>query len=402
MKKKLACMVLAAAMFCTMTTAAYYESPIPAYYNGSYGKTYKVTSILYEDSSTSFRGSVWAQTEDSTNVPVGTIGCLAMLCDGESGEAFYTGDWSYNPSQDYFHSAVTPKKYWNRTVFAKGLVRVGTGQDEPAPESPARGTARSVSALLHTLTEDHAYPVNAQGETYGSILLTGVTNEIPDLISARNESGVSGYIRHDDLSPADTGRDGLAAYYAAVDADNTIPLYDLDGIVIGSYEIGKNEEVEFDTTDIEAAKAAVEAAAAGGGSSKTDIEAVKRSLDRSSESKSSTNVTIAPDVFMARLREKYLVDGAYPTTADGKTYGPSGLIPHVHPDLVSVVATNGESGYVKFEEFDPYTAFLSNPDTTPEEEISAREHLPELADTPIPVYDLDGNVVGEFIRYATR
>lgn len=394
---KVVSMAMATALFCTVAaSAASYESPIPEYYEGSYGKNYKVTSILYEDSRTSFRGSVWAQTKDSSNVPRDTIGCMAMLCDGEDGRAFYTGEWSYNPDETYFHYVVTPQNHWSRSVFAKGLVDVGTGRAEIAPDSPARGFARAAAALMNTLTEDHTYPVNKQGETYGSMMLADVVNEIPDLISAKNADGVSGYIRYDDIRPV--GKDGLKAYYAALKEDNTIPLYDLAGRVIGTFEIGKYEKQMIDAADIEAVKAAVEANVGDA----ADIEAVKASLDSAPGKSVSDNVTTSAESVRARLTQKYLPNGEYPTTPDGKTYGPIGLIPHVYPDLVGVVASNGKKGYAKFEEFDPYLALLSNPNTTREELKEARKHLSDYANTLIPVYDLKGNVIGEFLRNASE
>lgn len=390
---------LVMAIFCSMTAAAYYESPIPNYYDGAYGKRYKVTSILYEDSSTKFRGSVWAQTTNSSNVPADTIGCQAMLCDGEDGEAFFTGRWSYNPSSNYFHNVVTPAQYWTRSVFAKGLVDVGTGRDEPAPPSPTRGSARSISALMDTLTEDGAYPVNKQGETFGSLILSDVTHEIPDLISAKNASGISGYIRHDDLRPASTTPEGLAAYYAVLETDSTIPLYDLNGNVIGAYEIGKNEEMDLDMTDIEEAKKAVEAAVNGSGIDEGHIKEAKATYESPTKA-ASTNVTTDAAVVSSRIAQKSLVNGQYPVTVDGRTYGPIGIIPHVHPDLVAVIATNGKSGYAELEEYDPYLVLLSNPNTPREELLAARERLDDWAETLIPVYDLDGNVIGEYVRYA--
>ena len=71
----------------------------------------------------------------------------------------------------------------------------------------------------------------------------------------------------------------------------------------------------------------------------------------------------------------------------------------MHPDLVAVIAANGKSGYAVLEEYDPYLAVLANPNTSREELLAAREHLDEWAETLIPVYDLDGNVIGEYMRY---
>lgn len=115
----------------------------------------------------------------------------------------------------------------------------------------------------------------------------------------------------------------------------------------------------------------------------------------------STNVTTSADIVASRVAEKNLINANYPTTADGKTYGPIGIIPHVHPDLVSVIATNGKKGYAKFEEFNPFLALLANPNTTPEELSYAKAHLDDYADILIPVYDLNGNVIGQFVSNAT-
>ncbi len=128
-------------------------------------------------------------------------------------------------------------------------------------------------------------------------------------------------------------------------------------------------------------------------------EAKARVAAECEEPRSGYAIVIAPEIIMERLREKYLVDGEYPTTADGRTYGPDGLVSGVHPDLVGVRATNGESGYVKYEEWNPLSAF---PDTTPEERARIMAHLEEYRDLVIPVYDLEGNVIGEFVTYSTK
>lgn len=131
-------------------------------------------------------------------------------------------------------------------------------------------------------------------------------------------------------------------------------------------------------------------------------EAKARFAEESEEMGSGYTIVISADVVEKRLREKYLVDGQYPTTDEGLTYGPFGLIDGVHPDLVGVIATNGNSGYAKYEEWDPYGALLSNPNTTPEKLAYAKAHLDDYSDTVIPVYDLEGNVIGEFITYCTQ
>ena len=90
--------------------------------------------------------------------------------------------------------------------------------------------AKQVSTLAESmLTEDGTYPVNTAGETYGSVLLADMVGEDPDLISATNQKGVDGYIR-----VADVPTINPAVSTAAV---QMIPLYDMNGNVIGSFEL---------------------------------------------------------------------------------------------------------------------------------------------------------------------
>ena len=87
-----------------------------------------------------------------------------------------------------------------------------------------------LSALAEaTLTEINEYPVNSNGETYGSVLLADMVGEAPDLLAAVNQAGVSGYIRSADFPQAEQG---------VTSASPVIPLYDVNGVVIGSFMMG--------------------------------------------------------------------------------------------------------------------------------------------------------------------
>lgn len=93
------------------------------------------------------------------------------------------------------------------------------------------------------------------------------------------------------------------------------------------------------------------------------------------------------------LSDLWLVDGQYRKTADGLTYGPIELDDVVGeaPDLVAVIGMNGEHGYAKLHEYDPGYGM-----TTMEEVRAYLEVIDELIKHPIPVYDLDGNVIDQF------
>lgn len=254
---KIAAMALVVVMVCCVGASAYGAATSQTMtIQGRDGKTYIGYTELYEDSSTNFRGSAWVRTSDYSTVSSPSLGCRAGLAYGDSGEIFFEGDWSFKSSDDYFHNVVTPQQYFRYCVFSVGWAIVGASDVKRLPDSPMRGNSifRSADAEVvlsalaeNTLTEDDAYPVNAAGETYGSILLADMVGEDPDLLAAVNQDGVSGYIRNDDILRTDR--------IVPEGAVNSIPLYDMDGNVIGSFEIGEYEDVDLSTPEFETARA---------------------------------------------------------------------------------------------------------------------------------------------------
>ena len=256
---KIAAMALVVVMVCCVGASAYGAASQTMTIQGRDGKTYIGYTELYDDSSTNFRGSAWVETRDHSTVPSTSLGCRAGLAYGDSGEIFYEGGWSFKNSDGNSHHVVTPQQYSRYCVFSVGWAIVGASDIKRLPDSPMRGNSiyRSadaevvLSALAEaTLTEDDTYPVNDAGETYGSVLLADMVGEDPDLLAAVNQDGVSGYIRNDDILRTDKT--------VAEGADNSIPLYDANGNVIGSFEIGEYEDVAIDTPAFETARANVE------------------------------------------------------------------------------------------------------------------------------------------------
>ena len=104
-----------------------------------------------------------------------------------------------------------------------------------------------------------------------------------------------------------------------------------------------------------------------------------------------TTVEIPQDTQDAYLIERWLVDGKYPRNQFGESYGPQSLAKYTgeEPDLIPVRATNGEWGYARAEDF-------NGPEIhTLEDAAAYMENLPDS--WAIPVYDLEGNVIGEFV-----
>lgn len=90
------------------------------------------------------------------------------------------------------------------------------------------------------------------------------------------------------------------------------------------------------------------------------------------------------DILMKKLAQKWLIDGEYPKNSKGETYGPDGLSDIVGhgPDLIlsAGIGENGEAldGYVR------------------PEELHKTYDIPEGGETFIPLYDSEGNVIGQF------
>lgn len=97
----------------------------------------------------------------------------------------------------------------------------------------------SPSALDLVSDSPEGYAVNSNGETYGSGLLAEVYNEAPDLVEAEGVNGTIGYVRYDDLILSES---------------DSIPVYDLSGNVIDTFEFSVVEDDELipaDPTPIE-------------------------------------------------------------------------------------------------------------------------------------------------------
>ena len=90
------------------------------------------------------------------------------------------------------------------------------------------------------------------------------------------------------------------------------------------------------------------------------------------------------DILMKKLAQKWLIDGEYPKNSKVETYGPDGLSDIVGhgPDLILSTGI-GEDG----EALDGYVR---------PEELHEPHDIPEGGETFIPLYDSEGNVIGQF------
>lgn len=140
------------------------------------------------------------------------------------------------------------------------------------------------------------------------------------------------------------------------------------------------------------------------------VDEAKTELEEAVDSAPQSGYTIlvypeAVEEQREEARAEGLIEGAYPQNAAGLTYGTMAQrrITGEYPDLISVVASNGESGYVKLEDFDPIYALVKNGASNEEinAEISRRvdeqEKNGKSTKRTISVYDLDMNIIGEFV-----
>lgn len=91
------------------------------------------------------------------------------------------------------------------------------------------------------------YPINENGETYGSSSYAISLETEPDLISAIGVDGTLGYVRKTDLNGEmpNNPEQALAGMRQREGKVRQIPLYDVDGkTVIGAFNVGGEYRIE--------------------------------------------------------------------------------------------------------------------------------------------------------------
>lgn len=407
-KKLMALVLVLATMVAFAATAfAYDVNSAERYIDGRYNGVnfqYKILSTLYVDSSRSYRGSIWVSIPSQTYVPAGWMEVMAEVLDYNTGKVVKSTAMEENTRSTYYMYAVTETYNTSNPVCSRGRYRVYDGTQNRTgfayETEPVPGTRAISKSLLSTLEANGSYPKTKAGETYGSVLLADVVGYEPDLISALGLNGISGYVRNEDVYPTFITRAEYETYINTLEANEwKIPLYDLQGNVIGAYEISKGQTIpESSDFSYEEARACIE----GRGSSvasedlKLSYEEARDYVAREDSSTESADRTVSKgevEVAFSNLCKKWLVNGEYQQTTDGKTYGPSTLYEIVgkEPDLILVEGDNGKDGFVTLEDYDPLYYCK-----TPEDVNEYFKTHPSNGDRTVPVYDLEGNVIDKF------
>lgn len=318
------------------------------------GYTYDIYSIVYISGKSAF-ASVWLETAGHVTVPQGNMGSQPTLYE-EGGKSLATTSMQYSDTATYYYFRNTDTARFTDYVYAGGLARIynGGGYDTViAPDTAHVLNSALMTQLADTLDSNGQYPVNAQGQSYGSGLLANTVGHAPDLISAVGVDGVEGYILRTDTDPEITTREGALLHTAIANQNLTIPLYDEECNVIGTFEL-----------------------------SPVPQEAVDNAVAALNE--------MGEDAYQTALADLYLVDGQYPVNSQGQTYGPQGLIKTVGyaPDLISAVGEDGVEGYILREDVEGPE--VNTPEEAFESMLTANDRL------IIPLFDAEGNEIGTF------
>ena len=205
----------------------------------------------------------------------------------------------------------------------------------------------SVGAADAPATSVDGYPINANGETYGSYLDRHKYGYAPDLIAALGDDGTEGYIRREDFAPELGGSlEELRQYQAHVDANPAIPLYDLDGNVIGTFIRGTTQDNSTPDPDI---------------------------VQKLNEMTGGRADEFLPSADPIPIRHDY------PTNANGETYGSYlDILKYGYPpQLIRAIGDNNQTGYLRLADF-------------------RADNRPSNANAVWNIYDLNGTVIDTF------
>lgn len=423
MVSKILAFALSAAMLCGIRAFAteVYDSQIVS--DGIGDNWYDTYSSVYVGAKS--KAATWIQTSSTEKVPEWYIGGIARLYNKDRTLIKSTG-MRYNSKPSNFYYAVTEYHSNSEPVYSQGQVDIYTGTEYLRCDVASANSFSDSVIPSHPPTHDDIKhtPTNATGKTYGSSLFAGE----PDMIAAIGTDGVHGYVRADDLDPKVSNPEEAEAYMATFNENRILPLYDVNETVIGTFILDEitdddllvEENIETVRASVlrepeETEQAMIDSDSLKDADLETLLKKMPKLLEQSNQaereeylewvkakvagvSDPAHRVVHKPSPEEAdRIEQehlnnlmKHLVDGDYPRNSKGETYGPDGLsaIVGYEPDLISVIATNNKKGYVRAEDLNGQEIH------TPEEAGEYMRNCPRSYD--IPVYDLEGQVIGAF------
>lgn len=208
-----------------------------------YGYSYDYCSSVWERGFTSghtLEAVAEVITTNRTNAPTGYMGAQARLYTS-SGTLLYSSNMVYNSSP-----VINVYAYSDRTTntgyfYAQSKVSFYNGNGYSSYVAN-----RSPNATVTTTSTIGSYAVNAQNETYGSGLLAEELGVEPDLIAAVGVDGVEGYVRAKDIAPVPNTIEEALEMTENSKCNQIIPLYNLEGEIVGEFILTAVEDKEID------------------------------------------------------------------------------------------------------------------------------------------------------------
>lgn len=363
------CVGLSIPASATQTVSQFHTEPI---INGSMEHPQETWSSLYVDENSSAWGGAWLRSKTGDTFPAGSLGVEARLYN-EDGELCASTGMRYNASPASFVGAVTtasPEGYCS-WVHTRSTRLEGEGLRVLSHQG-LRVTADDDFVYLHEINNfkfpeklltvlkknEDGYPANNRGETYGSALLAGYNDNYmmsPTLLSAVGTGGVHGYVREADLNPYAATTQDAVAYMSKLEKNRVLPLYDKEGKVIGTFVL--DGSFISGTTDKELETAKASAAAKPGTKTRQSVKLPKTEAE------------------FTALVKRSEANCPYQRTSKGETYGSFTMFGSVgyEPVWITVISTDDGPGLVRAKDL-----YRAEPGV-------------------LPVYDLEGNVVGEYL-----
>lgn len=253
MKKKLIASIVAVLMFAALFIPAYaidnyLSAEIP--YNNIYGHDYYAFTLLNAGggvaSADVFLVCRDVETQQYEYVPRGYMGITSKVF--VDSDAIAVGPTVFNDNSAYFVEAITPtvSTAGYTYVYGGGSISIYNGHgyfNAAAPETVKINVnlknAVNSSAELEKFT---GYKKNSAGQTYGSGVYARQAGGDPDLISAIGVDGIKGYIKSSDITPDVNNPMEAMEYMVNFNNNRVIPLYDKEGVRIGSFVLEAMEE----------------------------------------------------------------------------------------------------------------------------------------------------------------
>jgi len=204
----------------------------------TYGISYDYRSVAFErilTTGNTLEAIAEVKTTNNINVPAGYIGAQGRLYN-YYGMLVCTSGLHFNSGSTSVMYANSPSITDSGYFYSKSLFQFYFGNGYSTIEG-----YMSPYASIST-RESNSMQIIDELETNKS-----KTDDEPELIPAIGRNGIKGYVREDELAPIPKTIEEAIELNKKAATEQIIPLYNLDGDVIGEFVIGafKDEELEI-------------------------------------------------------------------------------------------------------------------------------------------------------------